>query len=157
MTQKLSVLELSALSQVQFAALRTLQVTERQSVLGKSFLESIDDWENRQKGQVLGLCFLLDAAPVGMVLFRKQPLEYAVSIHGLKIALPWQGRGLGHVAFRLAVEHLKTQWGDAKVLKLSVDAVNAPAIAIYRGFGMRDSGPVFDGPNGKEHRMVLQL
>ncbi len=159
MSKNLHVLAMEALSGEQWMELRQLEVSERQEVLGKSFLESIEDWELASKNRVLGLCFLIDQSPVGLVLFRKQegPEVGSISVHGLKIALPWQRQGYGHQAFREAVKYVKRKWPDARMLNLAVDAENKPAVAIYRGFGMADSGPVFDGPNGKEHHMEMSL
>ncbi|SFI26150.1 GNAT family N-acetyltransferase [Jannaschia pohangensis] len=159
MTQEISVIDFRALTEKQFAALRTLKVSDRQEVLGKSFLESIEDWESEPKDRVLGLCFVIEEMPVGLTLFRKHspPLDHKVSIHGLKIAIPWQGRGYGHQAFLLAFRYLKSEWPEARILTLAVDAENSPAIAIYRAIGMSDSGPAFEGPNGKEHHMEMRL
>ena len=159
MSRVLVVKSLNEITAAQFAALRALKVSEHQEVLGKSFLESITDWEDAPKDEVLGLCFLLGGEPVGLTLFKRpmKSLPQVVSIHGLKIATPWQGQGLGHLAFRLAVDHLINAWPEAAILKLAVDAENASALAIYRAFGMTDSGPVFEGPNGSEHRMEISL
>jgi len=154
--KNLAVKNINELTALQFAALQVLTVSEHQEILGKSFKESIKDWESARDDQVLGLCFLFDDQPIGITLFKKQSAHIA-SIHGLKIATPWQRRGFGHLAFRLAVEQLKAAWPDIKLLKLAVDAENTPAIAIYQAFGMNDSGPIFRGPNGQEHRMELQL
>ena len=94
---------------------------------------------------------------MGLAIFKRSagPLSRVASIHGLKIAAPWQGRGWGHTVFRLAVDYLKAAWPDVESLKLAVDAENLLAIAVYRAFGVRDGGPVFQGPNGNEHRMVI--
>lgn len=156
MNKELAVKNMNELTAPQFAALRVLTVSDHQEVLGKSFLESISDWEAAGQDKVLGLCFLLEEQPIGLVLFSKHRACTA-SIHGLKIATPWQRRGFGHLAFSLAVDQLKVVWPDIALLKLAVDAVNTPAITIYRSFGMNDSGPIFQGPNGKEHRMELQF
>lgn len=159
MSKELHVLEMQALSDDQWKELRQLKVSERQEVFGKSFCESIEDWELAAKDEVLGLCFLIEEIPVGLVLFRKQVRHEAgnISVHGLKISIPWQRQGYGHQAFRQAVEYAKWKWPDARKLNLAVDAENRPAVAVYRGFGMADSGPVFDGPNGKEHRMETSM
>lgn len=159
MRKPLNIQEMGILSDAQWLALRALTVTERQEVLGKSFLESIEDWEHAPKDKTLGLCFLINESPVGLVLFQQQKGTdaHTLSIHGLKIARPWQHQGYGHQAFRDALEYVKRKWPQAKKLKLAVDAENQPAVAIYRGYGMADSGPVFDGPNGKEHHMEIAL
>lgn len=156
MTQNLAVKNMKELPAPQFAALRNLTVSDHQEILGKSFIESIDDWEAASHDQVLGLCFLLEEQPVGLTLFKKQP-PHSASIHGLKITTPWQRQGLGHLAFQLALEQLKLAWPEVTQLALAVDAENIPAIKIYKAAGMSDSGPVFQGPNGQEHRMTLQL
>lgn len=159
MTEKLSAMDMTELTEHQFAVLQKLKVSAHQEVLGKSFLESIKDWEDASKDEVLGLCFTISENPVGLTLFRRQapPQSDTVSIHGLKIALPWQRRSYGHKAFRLAIEALKSKWPEISLLVLAVDAENLPAIAVYRGFGMKDSGPIFEGPNGKEHHMEFSL
>jgi RimJ/RimL family protein N-acetyltransferase len=156
MVQDLAVKNMNELTAAQFASLQNLTVSAHQEVLGKSFNESIEDWRSAIHDQVLGLCFLIEVQPVGLTLIKKQP-SHSASIHGLKISTPWQGRGLGHRAFRLAVDHLKIAWPDVTLLELAVDAENLPAITIYRAAGMSDSGPVFQGPNGREHHMKLQL
>ena len=149
----LQAIDLNDLSDRQIGLLRRLNVTKHQEKLGKSFPESLTDWRAAAAETVLGLAFLLDGAPVGIVLFRRSGTT--ATIHGLKIALPWQGRGLGHRAFRLGIAHLKASWPEVRQLKLSVDAENAPALAIYRAAGMTDSGPVDGGPNGPQHHMDL--
>lgn len=156
MIQGLTVKNIKELTEPEFVALGVLTVSEHQEVLGKSFKESIEDWESAHHDQVLGLCFLYEGQPVGLTLFRKQPAHTA-SIHGLKIATPWQHRGFGHIAFRLAVDQLKVAWPETKLLKLAVDAENTPAVTIYQAFGMTDSGPIFQGPNGQEHHMEFEL
>lgn len=159
MKTELTILEMAALSDQQWDALRQSTVTERQEVLGKSFLESIEDWKRADQDQVLGLCFLIDDMPVGLVLFNRsgQNDPDIISIHGLKITVAWQRQGYGHAGFRDAIAYVKGKWPDARRLRLAVDAENQPAVAIYRGFGMDDSGPIFDGPNGKEHHMEISL
>lgn len=156
MQNELTVKNMNDLTAPQFAALQVLMVSENQEVLGKSFTESIEDWESAPQDDVLGLCFLLEDQPIGLSLFMKHPANTA-SIHGLKIAIPWQRQGFGHSAFGLAVDQLKVAWPNVKRLKLAVDAENIPAVTIYKAFGMNDSGPVFQGPNGMEHRMDLQF
>lgn len=159
----LDVQNLMALGDPELAKLGELRVSKRQEFLGGSFSESLNAWRKAPPQQVLGLCFLFGTAPVGLTLFKRPPLSPpwasvdAATIHGLKIATPWQGRGWGHIAFGLAVHRLKEEWPDRSTLMLAVDADNAAALAVYRAFGMIDSGPIFDGHHGREHRLRVTL
>ena len=158
----LHVENLTDLTGPQLAAVGALQVSERQAFQGKSVQESLEDWRQGPPDQILGLCFLQADQPVGMTVFQRPPTSKrgdstVASIHGLKIATPWQGRGWGHAAFRLAVRRLKQEWPATTILTLAVDADNHAAIAVYRAFGMTDSGPVFEGNHGPEHRMEVSL
>jgi ribosomal protein S18 acetylase RimI-like enzyme len=98
-----------------------------------------------------------------MVLLKRPPAspswtpKNAVSLHGLKIAKDLQGRGLGRFALQLAIEMAKARWPDATKLVLTVDVENVAALTLYRRFGMSDSGPVFEGRVGLEHRLELSL
>lgn len=137
------------------------RVSERQAVFGGSFQESLDACVRGDPKSVRGWCFLHGGAVVGLVVFKRPPAspDWAgpgdMSIHGLKIDLQWQGLGLGKEAFGLAVDAAGRTWPDAKALVLAVDADNGRALAIYRGFGMSDSGPVVKGHVGPERRMRM--
>ncbi len=159
---ELKVRNLTELSESEIATLGQLEISDWQEVKGGSFTESLDVWRNGSKDQILGFCFLLADQQVGMTLFKRPPLspdwasENAATIHGLKISTPWQRKGFGHKAFKLAVNHLKKEWPSITSLMLAVDADNAAAMAVYRTFGMTDSGPV-QGTNGLEHRFEISL
>ena len=154
---------LHLLSPAQRADLRTLTVTPEQEIMGGSFEETLCAWKAGPSDQVLGLGFFLNARPVGVTLFKRPPASpgwvrmHAASIHGLKIAQPWQGQGWGHRAMSLALEALGSAWPDVRHLMLAVDASNSAALTVYRRAGLSDSGPVFQGPNGPEHRMEMTL
>lgn len=154
---------MSVLSESQLIALAALEVGTQQEDLGGSFQGSVKEWQAAESHHILGLCFLQKRAPVGMVLLKRPPLSpewasrSAVSLHGLKIAKAHQGSGLGRRAFALAVAHAKRTWPNATALILAVDAGNDPALAVYRGFGMSDSGPIFQGRIGLEHRLEVLL
>lgn len=147
----------------QLAALAALEVTAHQEDLGGSFRGSVAEWQTEKSDDVLGLCFLYQQLPVGMVLLKRPPQSppwasvSAVSLHGLKIAQDTQGLGLGKRAFKLAVANARDKWPAAKSLVLAVDAGNDPALAVYRGFGMSDSGPIHNGRIGWEHRLEVPL
>lgn len=159
----LEVCNLSVLSESKIQLLSQLVITDWQEIKGGSFSESLEAWREGPASHVLGLCFLLNKQPVGMTLFKRPPLSpswataNAATIHGLKIAQPLQGKGLGHRAFNLAIEHLKEMWPETSALMLAVDADNAAALAIYHAYGMEDSGPIFEGCNGLENRFNLSL
>ena len=112
---------------------------------------------------MLGVVFFLENSPVGMTLFKRPPLSpswasrSAATIHGLKIAKPWQGRGLGHQSFKLAVHHLRKEWPAITKLTLAVDADNTAALSVYRAYGMIESRAVFEGINGPEYRLEISL
>lgn len=145
------------------AVLASLQISEWQEIKGGSFTESLEAWQNGQVDQILGLCFLFENRPVGMVLFKRPPLSPswvcadAATIHGLKVTSAWQGQGFGHAAFELAIETLKKEWPDVTQLMLAVDADNAAAIAVYRAYGMTECEPVRNGNNGPEFRFEIAL
>ncbi len=160
---KLRAQNLISLSKAQRMSLGDLRVSERQEFWGGSFTESLDVWEAGPSDQVFGLFFLLAALPIGMTLFKRPPLspDWApadtATIHGLKIATPWQRQGWGHKAFDLAIEHLRKEWPTTLNLMLAVDADNASALAVYRAHGMTDNGAIFSGNHGPEHRLALPL
>lgn len=159
----LSVLNLAEMSRGQLAALASLQVARDQEELGGTFKASVNEWKNADADQILGLAFYLGSDPVGIVLLKRFALspswvpDEAISLHGLKIGKEFQGRGLGREAFGLAIEAAKAYWPSARQLMLAVDAGNEPALSVYKGAGMRDSGPIYKGRIGYEHRLELVL
>lgn len=143
--------------------LGALHISERQEFLGGSFAESLEAWHAGPRDQVLGMSIWHSAQPVGMTLFKRPPASpdwvspNAASIHGLKIASPWQGQGWGHAAFELAMDQLKKDWPAILRLMLAVDAENTLALSIYRSYGMKEIGPVVEGCHGPEHRFAVSL
>lgn len=159
----LEACNLIELSQRQMELLSQLTVSEWQVIKGGSFTESLDAWRDGPANKVLGLCFLSAGQPVGMVLFKRPPLSpswasaTAATIHGLKITQSFQGRGLGHRSFRLAIQRLKHYWPETTDLMLSVDSDNAAALAVYRACGMVECDTVFEGSECSERRFTLAL
>lgn len=159
----LELRNMTELSEGQIALLSQLKVSEWQEIKGGSFSESVEAWLEGPSSHVLGICFLLQDQPIGMTLFKRPPVSpswvsnNAASIHGLKIMQTLQGKGLGHQGFSLSVQHLKEKWPETTALMLAVDSDNVAALAVYRAFGMEDSGPVFDGLNGPENRFTISL
>ena len=145
------------------AALSSLTVSGDQEDLGGTFEASVCEWQTAYADTLFGLAFLIGDDPVGIVLLKRPPLsppwvqDGDVSLHGLKIDKSYQGQGLGRAAFGLALGSVGEHWPTASKLVLAVDACNESALAVYRGFGMTDSGPVFRGRVGIEHRLELRL
>ena len=159
----LAIKNLVDFTESEISALSRLEVSEWQEIKGGSFDESVEAWQKDTTGNVLGFCFLIQSDLVGMTLFKRPPLSPswatadAASIHGLKISTPWQCQGLGHKAFKLAVEQLKVEWPKISKLVLAVDADNDAALAVYRAYGMSESGPIYKGNDGLENRFQIPL
>lgn len=156
---RLEIKDCRELSELLLQRLRSLRIAERQVDYGGTFDDSVATALRGPAGSVRGFCFVRDGAIVGMVIMKRPPQSPdwvpsdAISLHGLKIASEYQGRGLGRLGFEIAVRQAFETWPDAKRLVLSVDAENRGALSVYRDFGMKDSGPVFAGRVGMEHRL----
>ena len=163
-TKGLRAINLSSLLHTQVNTLRSLQVSKSQDDFGGTFAETVEEWRANAGQSVLGLCFTTyNGAPVGIVLLKRPPASpdwtppSAVSLHGLKIAHTFQGQGFGRKALELAIDEARMTWPDATTLILAADAGNSAALSLYRRFGMTDSGPIYHGRIGLEHRLELSL
>ncbi|WP_227271619.1 GNAT family N-acetyltransferase [Roseobacter weihaiensis] len=163
MNKTLEIVSCSEMSRSQLENVRTLVVSENQVEFGGTFSESLDGDLADNSETVQGYCFLRDGEPIGIVTLKRPPSTAdwvpanAVSLHGFKIDMRWQGQGLGGKAFGLAVQAAALRWPEAEQLVLAVDADNTTALAVYRSFGMTDSGPVYAGRIGQEHRLSMVL
>lgn len=159
----LAIRDCAVLESGELEALRSLKVSDEQIEFGGSFEDTLTIRSDVPPECGRALCFLLDKRPVGIVALKRPPHssdwvpKSAVSMHGLKIATAFQGQGLGKRAFRLTAAHASSLWPDAETLVLSVDAANPVALSVYKSFGMIDSGPVFPGRIGMEHRLEISL
>lgn len=163
-TPPLKALDLGTLTDAGLAALADLKVSTSQEGFGGTFGGSVEEWKGRTGPNTYGFSFFIEGrTPIGMVLLKHPPESpawvppHAVSLHGLKIAEAFQGQGLGHAALSLSVEQAKSCWPEARTLILAVDAENIAALSLYRRFGMSDSGPIFEGRIGREHRLAMSL
>ncbi len=163
MKASIDIINCRDLSAAQLENLRRLSVSKDQVEFGGTFGETLDAGLSDRSGAVQAYCFLKDDAPIGIVALKRAPATAdwvppnAVSLHGFKIDVGWQGKGLGKTTFRLAVGAAVQKWPDAQQLVLAVDAANSTALAVYRSFGMTDSGPVYSGRIGKEHRLSMRI
>jgi ribosomal protein S18 acetylase RimI-like enzyme len=143
--------------------LAALCVSLEQEEFSGSFAYTLQDWAKAKPGDALALAFLLGSTPVGLALVKRGQAApdwvpwRAASLHGLKIAAPYQGRGLGRLAMAGLRDTLTAQWPEIDRLVLAVDATNGAALALYRGCGMQQMGPPHQGRLGPEHRLVLTL
>ncbi|MCC1482242.1 GNAT family N-acetyltransferase [Roseibaca sp. Y0-43] len=146
-----------------FPALAALCVTPEQEEFSGSFAYTLQDWAEANSDDALLLAFLLDSTPVGLALVKRGQAApdwvpaRAASLHGLKIATRYQGRGLGRLAMAGLMTALGTHWPETDKLVLAVDAANDAALALYRDCGMRQMGPPHAGRLGPEYRIGLTL
>ncbi|WP_299475135.1 GNAT family N-acetyltransferase [uncultured Roseibium sp.] len=163
MSRRLRILDFAELNPAQVSFARSLEVSPAQVDFGGTFESSLDLIASEQSETLRGYCFLKDEEVVGLVVLKRPPSSPdwvepgAVSLHALKIDRRWQGQGLGKEAFEQTVHAAATRWPDAKSLVLAVDAGNTAALAVYLSFGMTDSGPLYSGRIGKEHRLSLGI
>lgn len=163
MNSGLELKELKQLIGQQIRELKRLEISDQQMEFGGSFKRSIDECLSGSPNRIRGLGILFDGSPIGLVVLKRPPLspawasEDTVTLHGLKIDIRWQGKGYGRDAFSSATAFCKSIWPDAKQLALSVDAENQVALSLYKSFGMTDSGPVYQGRIGLEHRLQIAL
>lgn len=155
--------ELEQLDGQQVRQLKRLEISDQQVEFGGSFKRSVDECLSGSPSTIRGLAILFDSSPMGLVVLKRPPLSPAwasedmVTLHGLKIDIRWQGKGYGRAAFSGAMVLCKSIWPDAKQLALSVDAENQVALSLYKSFGMTDSGPLYQGRIGREHRLQIAL
>ena len=87
--------------------------------------------------------------------------DYGVPALGLRsffIDARWQGRGLGSPAMAALTADLRQRHPQARLLVLTVNCRNLPALALYRRAGFEDSGALYHGGrSGPQHLMWLRL
>jgi mycothiol synthase len=76
--------------------------------------------------------------PAAVMLLNLVPSRQAMELVYLGISKPWRGRGLGGRLVRHALEQARRH--DARSMLLAVDAINTPAMALYRRHGFVATG-----------------
>lgn len=163
MTTKIWMKDCADLSATELAEIASLEITPQQAEFGGSFADSLSQYHANNDGSVRCFVFFYDSEPIGIVVLKVPPAApnwvglNAISLHGFKIRSSWQGKGLGKRCLGICLDKIRSEWPSAKRLQLAVDAENAVALSVYRSYGMKDSGPIFEGRVGKEHRLELSL
>lgn len=163
MTRDVALTDLAQMPAPQLDRLRHLTISDRQIEFGGSFDSSVEDCLSGPQDSIRGLGVLLEGSPIGLAVLKRPPLspawaaEDTVTLHALKIGADWQGQGYGRAAFAGAIAMSRSIWPDARRFALSVDADNIAALSLYRSFGMTDSGPIYRGRIGLEHRLHIAL
>ena len=158
-----TLLDWHGLSDSQHAELAALRISDRDVDYAGTIAKAVDDCRSTPPDRLRGFAVVAADEVVGFVILKRPPASPewagadAVTLHGLRIDTRHRGRGLGRAAFAAAIDTARRLWPDARRLVLSVDAGNTAAHGLYVAFGMRDSGPVFRGRIGLEHRLELDL
>lgn len=83
MAHELAAVDINALTEGQFTELRHLTVSEHQEVLGKSFLDSIEDWENACEGQDLSRTAANPQSLIGKALALRSRSYFLLQQHAV--------------------------------------------------------------------------
>lgn len=108
-------------------------------------------------------CVVADQAVVGFFVIREglaRPvwaLDETITLHSFRVSKPYQGRGFGAAALRLAGQWIKTERPVIAHVMLTVNADNAGASALYMRCGFRPTGIVLQGRIGRERVMMCAV
>lgn len=112
------------------------------------------------------MAILADGVVVGFYRIDLRPGAIAGGDYGgtcallrnLQVDRSCQGRGLGMRALRACVADLERRHPRLRLLALTVNCVNAPALRTYRSTGFVDSGRFqYGGRSGPQHLMFRKL
>jgi len=107
------------------------------------------------EGTVVGF-YRLDFAPNAVV--GRSLGAPSVGLRAFAIDLRHQGRGYGAAAMVACCDDLRRRHPDRAFVVLTVNCINAPAIAAYRKAGFIDTGQLFHGGSaGPQHVMLHSL
>lgn len=152
-----------SLSQKQRSALAELQISQNQIEFGGDFSSSVQEIEAAPVDLCFGAVLFTADTIAGLCIFKRPPFAPnwahvdAITLHGLKIDQNWQGEGFRRRLMIGGIQMAIARWPEARRLQLMVDASNDAALGLYRSFNMQDSGPVFRGRIGHEHRFEAPL
>ena len=106
-----------------------------------------------------------DGLPVGFFKIDRafhQRFDFAgpddLGLRGVIIDVNEQGRGTGTAAMAALRTYLSTRYPGRPAVYLTVNVINAPAIAAYRKAGFVDTGGIWPhGQMGPQHIMRMDL
>jgi ribosomal protein S18 acetylase RimI-like enzyme len=106
----------------------------------------------------VGVIAEVDGQPVGAAWHRHYPaaqpgygfVAEAIPEASLGVEAAWRGRGIGRALLTALADRAREN--GAQALSLSVDANNAPAVALYQSMGFRSAGGTPGNPT-----MLLRL
>ena len=93
-----------------------------------------------------------DETPVGFVMLHETPKRGKYYLWRFMIDSKYQGRGYGHKALELVIEHVK-KMPKARALTLSAVRAEGSAENLYLEFGFNFTGKIEEG----EHAMRLAV
>ncbi|WP_158635748.1 GNAT family N-acetyltransferase [Vulcaniibacterium tengchongense] len=107
-------------------------------------------------GDAVAGFYRLDFSPRG-IAGRDFP-EPSVGLRSFAIDRAWQGRGCGAAALSACCADLRARHPRRRLLALTVNCENAPALALYRKAGFVVVGePYLGGGAGPQHVMLYRL
>lgn len=104
-----------------------------------------------------------EANVVGFFVLREGParpdwaLQNTITLHSFRISRPFQGRGFGAAALRLAGQWIKAERPAISHLMLTVNADNPDASALYLRCGFHPTGSILQGRIGRERIMICAI
>jgi len=99
--------------------------------------------------------YRLDFAP-NAVVGRSLGMP-SVGLRAFVIDQRQQGRGYGRMAMTACCEDLRLRHPERAILVLTVNCINAPAIAAYLKAGFTDTGELFHGGSAGPQHVMLQF
>ncbi|SFL03332.1 Acetyltransferase (GNAT) family protein [Mesorhizobium albiziae] len=108
-------------------------------------------------------CLVADQAVVGFLVLREGParpvwaLDETITLHSLRVSKPFQRRGFGACALRLAGQWIKAERPTISHVMLTVNADNPDASVLYLRCGFQPTGTIFQGRIGRERVMICAI
>lgn len=112
------------------------------------------------------MAILCDGEPIGFYRIETHPRSIAdmdfvrptLGLRSFFVDARWQGQGLGTRALEAALRDLARRHPAARDVVLTVNLRNAPALALYRRAGFRETpGLYHGGRSGPQYVMVCAL